>query len=504
MHLLEKFKETGVSVLPILLVVLLLYPVLEGAGPVLLARCFVGGILIVFGLALFLMGADIGILPMGHLIGAALLRRRSVALLLAGGFFIGFFVTIAEPDVHVLANQVAMVAPTIPKRLLLTTVALGVAFFVSVALGRILFRWSYRLLLVGFYLPLFVLAYFTAPRYVGIAFDAGGATTGPMAVPFIMALGAGVAAVHGSKNAENNSFGLVGLASIGPIAAVLTMGLFSSGGAAETSALRSVEASGGLMAAFLDVLPHTLHEVLMALAPLAGMLLFFQAVLLKMNRFQLARKVKGFLYSFTGLIIFLVGVKGGFIPAGALIGEILGASERSWLLVPLGFTLGAIVVLAEPAVWILNDQIEEVSGGHINRRFILTALSVGVAFAVGLSMLRLLTNASIWWLLVPGYALALALSFRAPPLFTAIAFDSGGVTSGPMSSTFLLAFTLGASAGSGGDPVVDAFGVVGMIAMVPLITIQLLGILFERKEREAAGGASSGMDGGETNEEGVR
>jgi hypothetical protein len=486
MHLLEKIKEIGVSVVPIMLVVLLLYPAVGPAGAGILAQCFVGGLLIIFGLALFLIGAEIGILPMGHLVGAALLQKRSVPLLLAGGFFIGFFVTIAEPDVHVLANQVAMVAPSIPRSLLLTMIALGVGFFVSVAMGRILFRISYRFLLAAFYLPLFIVASFTAPRYVGIAFDAGGATTGPMAVPFIMALGAGVAAVRGTKDAENNSFGVVDLASIGPIMAVLLMGLFDPGGAAERTARSAAESAGGLAAAFLDVLPHTFHEVLMALGPLAGMLIFFQITLLKMNRFQLALKVKGFLYGFTGLLIFLVGVKGGFIPAGALIGEILGASAMRWVLIPLGFTLGAIVVLAEPAVWILNDQIEEVSGGAVNRRFILTALSVGVSCAVGFSMIRLLTHTSIWWFLVPGYALALGLTFHSPPLFTAVAFDSGGVTSGPMSSTFLLAFTLGASAGAGGDPVLDAFGVVGMIAMVPLITIQVLGILFSYKERRAA------------------
>ncbi|OQB44467.1 MAG: hypothetical protein BWY01_01744 [Synergistetes bacterium ADurb.Bin155] len=245
------------------------------------------------------------------------------------------------------------------------------------------------------------------------------------------------------------------------------------------------EATASLASAFLGALPETLLEAFLALTPIALFLFVFQLALLHMNRRQVMRMIKGLVYTFAGLVIFLVGVKGGFLPAGSAIGGMIGSSPFNWLLVPIGFVLGAVVVLAEPAVWVLNDQIEMVSGGRIKRRFMLIAFSVGVAVAVALAMYRVVTGISIWWFLIPGYVIALALTPVCPPLFTAIAFDSGGVASGPMSSTFVLAFTLGASASSGGDPMMDAFGVVAMIAMVPLITIQLLGLLFRRREREA-------------------
>lgn len=485
MNLLEKFKETSISVIPIMLLVLVFYPTVAPIGAGLLLQFLVGGLLIIAGLSIFLLGTDVGILPMGHSIGAALIHKRSVMLILVTGFFVGFFITVAEPDVRVLADQVASVVPSIPKTLLVSMIALGVGFFVSLGLGRILLRAPYHFLLIGFYLLVFGLAYYSAPQYLGIAFDAGGATTGPMTVPFIIALGVGVAAVRGTREAESDSFGLVGLASIGPIMAVLAMGVMDKGGEASTAAKGSTVVSLPLGEAFLGVLGETVHEAFLALAPIAVILAIFQLVLLHMNRYQVVRMIKGLVYTFLGLVIFLVGVKGGFLPAGSVIGGMIGSSPYNWVLVPIGFVLGAVVVLAEPAVWVLNDQIEEVSGGHVNKRFMLIAFSTGVAIAVAMSMFRVLSGTSIWWFLIPGYGIALALTFFCPPLFTAIAFDSGGVASGPMSSTFILAFTIGASASSGGDPLRDAFGVVAMIAMVPLITIQILGLLFRRKEKEA-------------------
>lgn len=495
MYLLEKIKEICISVVPVLLLVLLLYPTVAPIGATLLVQCMAGGGLIIVGLALFLIGSDIGVLPMGHLVGAELLQRRNVSLLLAGGFFIGFAATVAEPDVHVLANQVTAVAPSMSRGLLVLMIALGLGLYVSAGLGRVLRRTPYRYLILGSYLPLFAIAFLSSPQYLGIAFDAGGATTGPMAVPVIMAMGVGVASVQGSSDREDNSFGFVGLASIGPILAVLVLGLFARGNPAHVTAVPLPSGADSAAAAFLDVLPRTVREVTMVLGPLALMLVVFQLTLLRMSRRRFLRMAKGILISFVGLILFFTGVNGGFLPAGTAIGAKVGASGASWLLFPIGLALGAIVVLAEPAVWILNGLVEEVSGGHIGRRLILVALSAGVSISVGISMLRILYSLSIWWFLVPGYFLAMLLTLFSPPLFTAIAFDSGGVASGPMGSTFVLSFTLGASAAYGGDPVMDAFGVVGMIAMTPLVTIQILGILFKRKEKEAArAAAETGME----------
>ena len=485
MHFIEKIKEISFSVVPILLLVLLLYPTIAPIGTTLLIQCFIGGALIILGLAFFLIGSDIGVLPMGHLVGAELMQKRNVGLLLLSGFFIGFSATVAEPDVHVLANQVATVAPSISRGLLVLMIAFGLGLYVSAGLGRVLRRTPYYYLILGSYLPLFGIACLSAPQYLGIAFDAGGATTGPMAVPLIMAMGVGVASVQGGGDREDSSFGFVGLASIGPIMAVLVLGLFARGNPVPVIAPPLPTGAESVVGAFLNVLPETVREVAMVLGPLAAMLVIFQITLLKMSARRFLRMLKGILLSFLGLILFFTGVNGGFLPAGTAIGGMIGASQASWLLFPVGLVLGAIVVLAEPAVWILNELVEEVSGGHISRRLILTALSIGVSISVGISMLRILFSLSIWWFLIPGYLLAMTLTLFSPPLFTAIAFDSGGVASGPMGSTFVLSFTLGASLAFGGDPVMDAFGVVGMIAMTPLITIQILGILFKRKEEEA-------------------
>ncbi len=486
MNLFEKPKETGISVAPIMLIVLALSFTIAPIEEALLAKFLAGGLLIILGLGVFLLGTDIGILPVGQDVGSALVHRRSLPLMLAVGFLVGFIITVAEPDVQVLANQVAKVDASIPKNLLIVMIGLGVGFFVSVSFGRIILGFSYRWLLLGFYAVVFILAALTDPAYVAVAFDAGGATTGPMTVPFIMALGVGVAAVRRGKDAEGDSFGLVGLASIGPILAVLAMGIINKGRVAEAPASAGA-ASGslGVLGDFLRLAPETAADAARALGPLAAMFLAFQLLLLKMPPHRVARMAKGLLYSFVGLVLFLVGVNGGFLPAGAAIGARIGAMAGNWVLVPIGLVFGAVVVLAEPAVWVLNNQVEEVSGGAIKKQAMLASLSLGVAAAVGIAMLRVVTGISIWWFLVPGYALALALTFFCPPLFTAIAFDSGGVASGPMSSTFILAFTLGASSAAGGNPLSDAFGVIAMIAMTPLIMIQILGLAFSYEEKKA-------------------
>ncbi len=498
MNLLAKLRETSVTVVPILLIVLVLNLLVAPVGAALLTRFFLGGVLIIIGLSIFLLGTDIGVLPVGQSTGAALVSRRNLALMLAVGFLIGFLITIAEPDVQVLAKQAAAVNPAVSKTTLLVMIGLGVGSFVALGFGRIVLQVSYRWMLILFYAAVFVLAGLSEPDYLGMGFDSGGVTTGPMTVPFIMALGVGVAAASKGKNSENDSFGMVGLASIGPIMAVLIMGILARGTSAAstppTAAAEQLPAgAAGIAQAFLHAAPEVVVDVSRALGPLAFMFVVFQLTLLHMPRHQVARMAKGIIYTFIGLVLFLVGVTGGFLPVASLIGGLIGALEHNFILIPIGFVLGAVVVLAEPAVWVLNDQVEEVSGGHIPKRVMLTSLSIGVSIAVAIAMVRVVTGLSIWWFLIPGYAVALGLTFVCPPLFTAIAFDSGGVASGPMSSTFILSFTLGASASSGGNPITDAFGVVAMIAMTPLIAIQVLGLIFRRKERGAADrGAAEG------------
>lgn len=508
MNIFAKFKETAFSVLPVMIVVVLLGLTIAPLHLGTMTRFVLGGILVIFGLTLFLLGVDIGILPIGERSGAALTAKRSLKLLLASAFLIGFIVTVAEPDVQVLADQVRAIAPGVSKWGLILMIAVGVGFFVALGILRTVLSIPLNILLTVSYIGVFALAFCAPATFQGVAFDSGGATTGPMTVPFIMALGVGVAAVR-SKTGKNgkiassaeDSFGLTGIASIGPVLAVIVYGISIH---ATSDAAVSGEAAGhGLIGhgifVFLNLLPSIFMEVATALAPLAAMAALFQIFLLKMPPMQVVRMVRGFVFSFVGLVLFLCGAHGGFMPAGEALGEVLGEASLQgsfWtaLLVAVGVVFGAIVVCAEPAVWVLTDQVESISGGTIKRKVMLVALSAGVALSIGISMLRVLFGFSLWYILIPGYALALVLSFIAPKLFTAIAFDSGGVASGPMTSTFILSFTLGASSASGGNPSVDAFGVIALVAMTPLIAIQILGIIFKvksnrsEKAKIAAGG----------------
>ncbi|MFA6707704.1 MAG: DUF1538 domain-containing protein [Sphaerochaetaceae bacterium] len=482
MNLFTTLKETSLSVLPVVVIVLVLNLTIAPIGWIGFAIFAAGAVSIIIGLSLFLLGTEIGIVPIGQSIGSALTKRRNLPLMIIIGFFVGFLITVAEPDVQVLAGQVATVDAEISKILLVLSIGIGVGLFVSLGFVRSVLNLSYRWILTIFYIIVFALAFLTDRRYLGVAFDAGGATTGPMTVPFIMALGVGVAAVSKHKDNEEASFGMVGLASIGPILAVLMMGLFSS----EESTTVVVSTQAVQDQNFLHLFIDSVKEVALALGPLVAMLAVFQFTLLKIKLRALTKSIKGLMYAFIGLVFFFIGVHGAFLPIGSQIGSMIGSFEHPMILVPLGILFGGVVVLAEPAVWVLTEQVEQVSGGHIKRRIILAALSIGVAFAIGIAMLRVVTAMSIWWFLIPGYLVAITLTFFSPPLFTAIAFDSGGVASGPMSSTFILSFTLGASAAVGGNPIQDAFGVIAMIAMIPLIALQILGILVKKKEERTA------------------
>ena len=506
------------SVAPIMAIVLILSVTIAPMGLETLILFVTGGILVIFGLTIFLFGVDLGILPIGERSGAALTSKRNLPLLLFASFFIGFMITIAEPDVQVLADQVRSVSDSVSKWGLILMIAAGVGLFVSLGILRTVLSIPLRIVLISSYLIVFLLAFLTPTTFQGVAFDSGGATTGPMTVPFIMALGVGVAAVRSKSSTQaksdtsnsDDSFGLTGIASIGPVAAVCVYGILmsgASGGEGVSEIAEEAAVSKSVFATFADLLPTILHEVSSALLPLVAMIIIFQIFLIKMPPFQVIRMVRGLIYSFVGLVLFLLGAKGGFMSAGETLGEVLGALAISGekklvlfnssgdierlleiprvvpqiILVLTGSIFGAVGVSAEPAVWVLTDQVESVSGGSIKRRTMLVALSAGVAFSIGLSMARVLFGFSLWYILIPGYALALIMTFFCPKLFTGIAFDSGGVASGPMTSTFIMSFTLGASAASGGNPAVDAFGVIALVAMTPLIAIQVLGIMYKAK-----------------------
>lgn len=479
-NLLEKIKESLSSVLPITIIVIILHYALTPMPRGLFMLFVIGAVMLIFGMGLFTLGADISMMPMGERIGAELTKSRKLWLLIIISFIMGFMITVAEPDLTVLAGQV----PSIPDPIIIGTVAIGVGIFLVLAILRIVFQIKLSHMLIFFYAVIFIMAYFTPNNFVPVAFDSGGVTTGPITVPFIMALGLGVAAVRGGKSAHDDSFGLVALCSAGPILAVMLLGLlYRSSGSYTDVVLADVNSLSEAFGVFMHAFPEYFKDVAIALLPIVVAFIVFQIVFLRLPKSQLIKMTIGVIYTYIGLVIFLTGVNVGFLPAGNYIGNALGSLDNNWILIPIGMVMGFFIVAAEPAVHVLNKQVEDVTGGAISKRSMLVSLSLGVAVSIGIAMIRVLNGTSIWYFIVPGYAIALILTFFVEPIFTGIAFDSGGVASGPMTATFMLPFAMGAGEAVGANILLDAFGLVAMVAMTPLITIQILGVVYKIKTK---------------------
>ncbi|MBQ2244639.1 MAG: DUF1538 domain-containing protein [Oscillospiraceae bacterium] len=486
----SKICEALLSALPItaIVYVLALTPLFDLNGTELVTFS-VGAVLLVVGIGMFNLGADLAMTPMGSHVGAGLSRQRKLGLLLLVCFVLGMQITIAEPDLQVLATQVSAV---MNGTVLVWAVGIGVGSFLMVAIARIVFRKTLSNILMLFYMLLFALALMLAVNgnmsLLPLAFDSGGVTTGPITVPFIMALGVGISSVLGDKHSQENSFGLVALCSIGPILAVLLLGVFSRGGMAYE--VPDYTVSRDIVGAFLHTMGHTAKEVAIALGMIVVFFLVCQIIFLKLPKRRLKKIAVGVSFTYLGLVLFLTGVNVGFMPIGYKLGLQLAQGNR-WFLIGFGLVTGVLVVLAEPAIHVLNKQVEDVTSGFVTRKAMICGLCVGVGASIALSMVRIVFDFSLVYYIIPGYFLSLALSLFVPPVYTAIAFDSGGVASGPMTSGFILPLAIGACVGlQGADAVLrDAFGVVALVAMTPLITIQLLGfraIVADRvRERKA-------------------
>lgn len=483
----EKIKEALSSVLPISIIVFVLsvFVVPMPIGTIMMFTF--GALLLIVGMGFFSLGVDISMQPLGEGIGSSLTKNKNMFVLILITLFIGFVVTIAEPDLAVLAEQVT----AMPNFVLIITVSVGVGIFLVVSVLRLIFKISLSRLLIVLYLIVFAVSFFTPRSFLSVAFDSGGVTTGPITVPFIMAFGLGMTMMFTDKEAADESFGFVALCSVGPILAVMILGIVYNPTETDYTpvVLPNVVVMRDVVREFAVKLPTYTKEVFIAISPILILFVVFQIVSKRYKRIQLGRMIFGFIYLFIGLVLFLTGVNVGFIPVGNLIGLELGASEHKWLLIPIGMLIGYFIVAAEPAVHVLNKQVEEVSGGSIPQKAMKWSLSLGVAVSLGLAMFRILTGISIYYLLIPGYAIALSLAFFVPKIFTGIAFDSGGVASGPMSSTFILPFAMGACEAVGGNIMTDAFGVVAMVAMTPLIAIQIMGLIYKIKT-----GASQGEE----------
>lgn len=476
----EKLIESVASVLPISLIVLLLSITVAPVSTGVLVLFLFGTLLLIFGMSLFTMGAGMSMQPMGEGIGVVMSKSKKLWISMICFFVLGVLITIAEPDLTVLAEQI----PSIPNLVLILSVAFGVGLFLVISHLRTHFGVRLSKLLLIFYLAVFILAIFAPNDFIPAAFDSGGVTTGPITVPFIMALGIGMASVRSDKNSADDSFGLVALCSIGPIMSVLLLSIIYEP-TSETSetVITDIITTHDAIMQFVNELPKYAEEVLIAFLPIVGVFIVFQLISRRFKKLQIFRIASGFLYTYVGLVTFLTGANVGFMPAGSLIGEEIAKSSYKYLLIPVGMIMGYFIVAAEPAVAVLKKQVEDISNGRISQKSIGLGLSIGVAVSVGIAMLRILTGISILWFLIPGYAISLTISFFVPPIYTGAAFDSGGVASGPMTTTFLLPFAVGACTALGGNVLTDAFGIVAMVAMTPLITIQCIGLHSEIKRR---------------------
>ncbi len=476
----EKLSETLKAVFPILAIVLILCFTIAPIPPSILMAFLIGAVFLIVGMLLFNVGVELSMTPMGERVGTIMTKSKKLSIMLLIGFIMGFIITISEPDLQVLAQQI----PSVPNIVLILAVAAGVGVFLVIALMRMLFGVALPHLLVIFYVAVFLLTFFVPKDFLAIAFDSGGVTTGPMTVPFIMAFGIGISAIRSDKHAADDSFGLVSLCSIGPILAVLILGMIYNPGQGESvsESIPVIDNTVELGRLFTREIPTYLEEMAMSLLPIVFFFGLFQLVSRDINKRKLIKIGIGLVYTYVGLVLFLTGVNVGFMPAGNYLGQTIAGFPYAWMIVPIGMIIGYFIVRAEPAVFVLTKQVEEMTSGAISAKAMGTSLSLGVSVSLGLAMVRVLTGISIMWFLIPGYALALVLTFFVSKIFTAIAFDSGGVASGPMTATFLLPFAMGACAALGGNIITDAFGIVAMVAMTPLIAIQIMGLVFKLKE----------------------
>lgn len=474
----KKLRESVFSVLPISLIVVVINFLTTPMSNFNLISFITGSVFLTFGMCFYTLGVDTAMTPIGENIGSKVTKSRKIWYILLMSFILGVIITIAEPDLAVLESQSKVKGLTY-------IIAIGIGLFMLVAIIRILFRIKLRYLLLVLYGALFtvvLVAYFLNDGIIALSFDSGGVTTGPITVPFIIALSSGITGVLGGSGQEDSEFGTIGICSVGPILLVLVVGLLNgTSPISEGYAQANYTSFSQILAYYFELIPHELLNVLKSLAPIVSFFLIFQFVSLKLNFITLIKIIVGLIYSILGLSLFFTGVNAGFIPTGEYIGKALAISNK-WLIIPIGMLVGLFITFAEPAVHVLANQVEDVTEGVISSKSMLFTLALAMALAVGLAMLRVITKINLLWIIVPGYAIALAMTFIVQEIFTGIAFDSGGVASGPMTATFLLPFTAGASyiiSGSAG--VTQTFGVVALVAMTPLLAIQIIGVIYNIK-----------------------
>ncbi len=479
-NFMAKLKESFMAVFPITLVIFALVIFFVPTEVDAIAKLAISAVLLVLGMALFTMGADSAMEELGKNIGSTLTKSNKLWFMIACSFVIGFMITFAEPDLMVLANQVAEYSSLSNVWVFISTVSLGVGIFLMFAILKLVFKWKLSVLLAICYGAILVLAFFVPQQFMPIAFDSGSVTTGPISVPFLISFGLGLSAVRSGKN-EDDSFGLIALCSAGPILAVMILSLFLKPSAGPV--VDEVVASSGVFQEIGHSLLEYVGDVALILLPIIVIFILFQIFSFKFPKQKVLKMCMGFVYTFIGITLFLAGVECGYSKMGTAIGEFLGGLDFNWIAIPIGFLLGACAIMAEPALQVLKKQVEDITGGVLKQSVIVWVVCIGVACSVAVAVMQSMYNFSLLYILVPVYVVAIGLAFFNTKLFTAVAFDSGGVATGAMAVSFTLPMVIGLSAeGASG------FGTIALVAAFPILSMQILGFIYKlvllRAEKE--------------------
>lgn len=473
----KSFKETTYSIIPICIIVVILSSIFN-LGSSVIAPFIISSFFLIIGISLFTFGADISMMIIGEKLGSKLIESKKTGLILTISLILGFIITLAEPDLKVLADQIS----SIPSKTLILFVSIGVGIFLMLAVLKILFKLSLRAILAICYTLTFILMFASPAGIIPIAFDSSGVTTGPISVPFILALGIGLTSLRTDNNSKNDTFGLIALCSIGPKIAVLILGMLYQG--TNNYDITIYLKNGPIIVQYVDEFLKCIEEVFISLSPIIALFIIFKIISKKsFSNNETNKIILGLTATFIGLCIFLTSVNVGFMKTGFLIGNSFASSKHLIYIFPFAMIIGFLIVFAEPAIKILTNEIETLTEGSISKNIMKVAISIGVAMAIYFSIYRMIRSESIIPYLVIIYGIALILMFISPKIFTAASFDAGGSVCGPLTATFILPLIIGTCNALGGNIITDAFGLIAFIAASPFITVQLLGIVFKIKTR---------------------
>lgn len=476
MNLLRKFKEVGVAMLPIVVIALILnFTVVHMSNEVLM-QFLIGTLLVYVGQVIFLVGVDNSLVSIGHLVGIQIVKYKKIfiVLLLVGIF--GFVATVADPDVTILSNQLHEINNDIPQLMLICFVGVGVGVYVVIFTLKTILKIKLKYITIASFIIIFVLCFFAPSNFIAFAFDSGGVTTGPITVPIILALGIGIASLSGRHSED--SFGVVSLSAIGPIIAVLILGIIFKDSSVDQVVISFSNSDFG------NIWLSTMQQIAIGIAPITLVFLIFNFISIKLSRKKLYRIISGTLITYIGLVLFLSGVTYGFSEAGYMIGNSIGKTDFYQIIIPIGVVLGFAIAFTEPGVKVLGQQVELLTSGHIRKKVLFIFLAIGLGLAMLVSMLRVIYQFHILYVVVPGYIIILILQFVVSDEFVGIGFDSGAVASGPMSATFLLPIAVGLCDALNHQVLSDAYGIIALISLFPILMVLLLGLIYKLKTKK--------------------